>query len=64
MNAKNQIVQMIDYVPENDLAILLEVVKHFISDDIATPDDLEAHREAEAEYAAGETINHNDIKWD
>ncbi len=64
MSTKQQLVQMIDYIPEPDLVILLEVTRRFIPDDIETEEDREAHRQAMAEYAAGETINHNDINWD
>ena len=67
MSVKNQLLQMIEFVPEVELPILLEVVRHFVPvdvDDIATEDDLTAHKAAMAEYAAGETISHNQINWD
>ena len=65
MSTKEQIVQMIDNVPENDLSVLVEVIRHFVPwDDIASPDDLEAHEQAMREYAAGETVSHEAINWD
>ena len=67
MTVKNQLLQMIEYVPEGELTILLEVVRRFVPvdvDDIVTEDDLEAHRIAMEEYAAGETIPHDAINWD
>ena len=67
MSTKQQILEMVDLVPECDLSILLEVVKKFIPvgvDDLATAEDLEAHKAALAEYAAGETVGHNSINWD
>ena len=58
---------MIEFVPEGELPILLEVVRRFVPvdvDDIATADDLEAHRIAMEEYANGETVAHDEINWD
>lgn len=67
MTVKGQLIQMIDFVPEGELPILLEVVRRFVPvdvDDIATADDLKAHRTAMEEYANGETVAHDDINWD
>lgn len=67
MSVKNQLLQMIEFVPEGELPILLEVVRRFVPvdvDDIATADDLEAHRIAMEEYANGETVAHDEINWD
>lgn len=67
MSVKNQLVEMIDFIPEEDLPILLEVVRHFLpvhGDDIATADDVEAHQAAMAEYAAGQTVPHEAVNWD
>ena len=61
---REQLVSMIDCLPESEQSLLLEIVKRFLPDDVATPDDLEAIREARAEYAAGETIPHDAINWD
>ena len=67
MSVKSQLVEMIDFVPEGELPILLEVVRRFVpasADDIATADDLKAHRIAMEEYAAGQTVSHDAIDWD
>lgn len=67
MTVKAQIVEMIDFVPDRELPIILEVVKRFIpqdADTIATADDLKSHRLAMEEYEQGKTISHNDINWD
>lgn len=67
MTVKAQILEMVDRIPEGELPIILEVVKRFVpvdSEDIATAEDLAAHAEAMREYAAGETISHDAIKWD
>ena len=39
---KNELVQMIDCLPETELSLLLEIARRFIPDDAATPDDLTA----------------------
>lgn len=67
MSVRSQLVEMIGFVPEGELPILLEVVRRFVpasADNVATPDDLEAHRIAMEEYAAGQTIPHDAINWD
>ena len=61
---RTQLIEIIDCMPESEQRLLFEIAKRFIPDDIATPDDLAAIEAARAEYARGETINHNDIDWD
>lgn len=60
----NQLVQMLDSLPETDQMLVLEIVKRFVPDDVATPADLDAIRAARKEYAAGETVGHDAINWD
>ncbi len=43
---------------------LTSIKEMFASDDAATADDLDAIRQAPAEYAAGETVSHEAINWD
>ena len=67
MTVKAQIMEMMDFVPDRELPILLEVVKRFIpndADDRMTDDDLNAHRLAMQEYRNGETVSHSEINWD
>lgn len=67
MTARAQLVEMIEFIPERELPIILEVVKRFISsttDDLATENDHEAHRIAMQEYELGETISHEAVNWD
>lgn len=67
MTAKAQIMEMIDFVPENQLPSLLNIVKQFVqgnADDFVTEDDLRAHRLAMQEYENGDTVSHEDINWD
>lgn len=63
MPIKNQLLDVIDILPEAEQALLLEIARRFLPDDIATPDDLEAHRVAMEEYAGGETVPHEAINW-
>ena len=60
---REQLVGVIDCLPETEQSLLLEIARRFLSDDAATPDDLEAIREARAEYAGGQTILHEAINW-
>jgi hypothetical protein len=60
---RNQLVEMIDCLPEQEQVLVFEIVKRFVPDDVATADDLRAIQTAQAEYTNGETISHNDIDW-
>ncbi len=61
---REQLVGVIDCLPETEQSLLLEIARRFLPDDIATPDDLEAIQQARAEYADGQTVPHNAINWD
>lgn len=63
MPIKNQLLDVIDILPEAEQALLLEIARRFLPDNIATPDDLEAHKAAIEEYANGETVPHEAINW-
>ena len=60
---RNQLVEMIDCLPEQEQALVFEIVKRFMPDDVATADDLRAIQTAQAEYTNGETVSHNEINW-
>lgn len=61
---REQLVGVIDCLPEAEQSLLLEIARRFLPDDVATPDDLNAVREARAEYTRGQTIPHGAIRWD
>lgn len=61
---KNQLVDLIDCLSEEELLLLLEIARRFVPDDLATPDDLAAIEAARSEYEAGETLSHSAINWD
>jgi len=60
---RNQLVGMIDCLPETEQALLVEIVRRFIPDDVATPDDLAAIHLADEEYRRGEAIDEDAINW-
>ena len=60
---KQQLVDMIDVLPETEQSLLLEIVRRFVPDDVATPEDVADIEKARAEYARGETVPHNAINW-
>ena len=60
---RNQLVEVIDILPETEQSLLLEIARRFVPDDVATPDDLAAIEAARAEYAARETVPHDAINW-
>ena len=60
---KSQLIDVIDGLQEAEINLLFQIAIRF-ADDVATPDDLKAIEQSEAEYVAGETISHNNINWD
>jgi len=60
---RERLVGMIDCLAEPEQLLMLEIIKRFVPDDIATPDDLEAIRIADEEFARGEFVRHEDIDW-
>lgn len=60
---REQLVNVIDCLPETEQSLLLEIARRFLPDDAATPDDLNAIQAARAEYAGGKTVSHDAIDW-
>lgn len=61
---KEQLATVIDFLPEPEQLLLLEIARRFLPDDIASPEDLEDIRQARTEYLNGETVSHDAINWD
>ena len=61
---RERIVKIIDCIPEQEQVLLLEIAKRFISDDVASVDDLQAIAAARRELIDGETVSHDAINWD
>ena len=60
---RSQLIDMIDCLPETEQVLIFEIVRRFISDDVATLDDITAHAVALEEYERGETVDDDDIDW-
>ena len=64
MTIAQEINTIIEQMPENKQAIILELVKTMISpDDILTDEDIADIKQARAEFARGEYVRHEDINW-
>lgn len=61
---REQLVGVIDCLPETEQSLLLEIARRFLPDDVATPGDLADIRRARVEYANGQTVPHNAVNWD
>lgn len=61
---REQLVGVIDCLPETEQTLLLEIARRFLPDDVATPEDLADIQQARAEYASGQTVPHSAINWD
>ena len=58
-----QINTMVEQLHEPEQVLVLEIVKRFLPDDVAKPDDLIAIASAREEYRCDETVRHDDIDW-
>ncbi|MDR1571913.1 MAG: hypothetical protein LBS32_05255 [Clostridiales Family XIII bacterium] len=63
MSVTEQIDYLLGQLPDSEKYLLLEIIKRFVPDDLATPDDLEAIQNAHGEWKRGETIGHDKINW-
>lgn len=61
---KQQLNEIIEFLPDKEVLLLLEIAKRFSCDDIATHDDMLAIKAARDEYANRKTVDHNSINWD
>lgn len=61
---QQKLTEMIDCLPEQEQLLVLEIVKRFLRDDVATPDDLEAIEAARKEFSQKETVSHSAIQWE
>ncbi|MCL2634286.1 MAG: hypothetical protein FWD34_07230 [Oscillospiraceae bacterium] len=62
-NLTNQINTMVEQLQEPEQILVMEIIKRFLPDDVATPDDIMDISAARAEYRNGETIDINAINW-
>ena len=59
-----QINNMVAQLDEPEQVLVLEIIKRFLPDNVATTDDLSIIATAREEYRTGKTVNENDINWD
>jgi len=59
-----QINNMVAQLDEPEQFLVLEILKRFLPDDVATEDDLVNIALARDEYRRGETISADAINWD
>ncbi|GHV18763.1 hypothetical protein FACS18949_18190 [Clostridia bacterium] len=59
---------LVNLLPLGEQTLVFEIVKRFVPDDMATPEDLAAIKAAREEYKRGETLDLSDIAkviaWD
>jgi len=61
---RNQLVNLIDCMPEQEQQFLFEIVRRFaLDDDVATFEDLADIKQANEEFEHGEFVKHEDINW-
>ena len=60
---RNQLVNLIDCLPEQEQLLVFEIVRRFIPDDVATPEDLADIKRADEEFERGEFVREEDIDW-
>ena len=60
---RNQLVNLIDCLPEQEQLLVFEIVRRFIPDDVATPEDLADIKKANEEFERGEFVREEDINW-
>jgi hypothetical protein len=58
-----EIFTIVEHLDEYEQSLILEILRRFSPDNIATEDDVAAHLEALAEYGRGESIDFEDIDW-
>lgn len=59
-----QINNMVTQLNEPEQMLILEIIKRFLPDDVATEDDLKIIATAREEYRLRETVDEKDINWD
>jgi hypothetical protein len=60
---RQQLHALVDMIEESGLDTLYDVMLRFIPEDEPYSDEIEAIRQARAEFARGETVRHEDIDW-
>ena len=65
MTLTEQISTIVEQMPEKKQMLILDLLKNMVDpDDILTDEDILDIKQARAEFARGEYVRHQDIKWD
>jgi len=64
MDLALQIQERVGHLDDDKKRLILEIIENFLPYEEASARDLHYIHLAEEEYANGEAISHNDIKWD
>jgi hypothetical protein len=56
MSVTEQIDYLLEQLPESEKYLLLKIIKRFVPDDVATPEDLATHEAAIAAFNRGECV--------
>ena len=65
MSIAEQIKTLVEQMPEKNQMLVFELTKAMISpDDILTDEDIADIKQARSDFARGEYVRHEDIKWD
>ena len=59
-----QINNMVTHLNASEQVLVLEIIKRFLPDDVATEEDLAAITAAREEYRRKETVSEEHINWD
>ena len=62
-STKEELIEIIDYLPKPEQMLLLEIAKRFMNQEIDIS-DIEEVISARNSYDADRTISHNFINWD
>lgn len=61
--SRERLHEMIDIVDAAEFEVIFQVLAKFITEDAATPDEIEAIRIGREEFQRGEYTRHEDIDW-
>ena len=64
MGLASEIQELSSNLPESKQKLVLEVIKGFMHFEEVMPYDVELIAAAEADFANGKTISHDEINWD
>jgi hypothetical protein len=61
MTIDQQIYELIGLIPEHSKPVILDIISHYIPDDVATPQDIRDIEDARKEYERGATVSLDEV---